>query len=165
MHQTDSNLTPYISSIADFGDGIVWASGKDGVSVYDGVQWKYFSLSDGIKEGYYGSLYKDSKNNIWAYSKKGVIKYDSVQWNYFAKETPDGDEWKIRFLKEDSHGNIWIGTNNIGIFKFNTTNWTHYNETSGLVNDKVKFLFEDKKDNVWIITKKGVSVYKCKQIN
>jgi len=29
----------------------------------------------------------------------------------------------------------------------------------------VKFLFEDKKDNVWIITKKGVSVYKCKQIN
>lgn len=159
VHQTDPNLTPYISSIADFGNGLVWASGKDGVSVYDGEKWKFFSIADGIQEGYYGKLYKDSKNNIWAFSKKSVIQYDSVQWSYYTKETPGGDEWKIRFLKEDSHGNIWVGTNNIGIYKFDRTNWTHYDENSGLVDDKLKFLFEDKEGNVWLVTKKGVTVF------
>jgi len=159
VHQTDPNLVNYINSIADFGNGIVWASGKDGVSVFDGNQWKLFSMADGIQEGYYKGLFKDYKNNIWAYSKNSVIKYDSVQWSFYTKETSEGDEWKIRFLKEDSKGNIWVGTNDIGVFKFDRTEWTHYNESSGLIDDKVKFLFEDKEGNVWIIAKKGVTVF------
>ena len=155
----DNGLISYVTSIANFGDGEIGVCGTDGVSVFDGSAWTKYAQAEGIETGTYRNLYKDSKNNIWAYSDHTVIRFDGTQWVSYKEVNTEGEFWKIKFLKEDSNGIIWVGTIKDGVHAFDGSKWTQYSETNGLLDNEVKFLFEDKSKNIWVVTKTGTSVY------
>ena len=55
----------------------------------------------------------------------------------------------ISDIKEDKHGNIWIGTYYGGISRFDGDNFINYTE-QGIVNGiEVGGIHEDKKGNIW----------------
>lgn len=59
------------------------------------------------------SMYKDSQGNIWfGTSNMGVYMFDgeSISWMYEKHhlETPDGGNFGVRSIGEDSDGNYWI---------------------------------------------------------
>ena len=56
--------------------------------------------------------------------------------------------------------NKWIGTEGLGILKFDGNQWTTYNTTNGLINNYVNTIANDKKGNIWIGTFDGVSEFK-----
>ncbi len=65
----------------------------------------------------------------------------------------------LRALTEDSEGNFWIGSNSLGVAKFDGRKWTIMSRENGLVHNQVKTIFEDKEGNIWIGTQGGVSKY------
>ncbi|NTW24270.1 MAG: response regulator, partial [Lentimicrobium sp.] len=60
-------------------------------------------------------------------------------------------------LKEDSRGNIWTGTYEGGLSKFDGKSFTNYTTTQGLVNNTVWSTHEDKTGAIWFATRGGLS--------
>jgi ligand-binding sensor domain-containing protein len=61
-------------------------------------------------------------------------------------------------LAIDKYGNKWFGTAE-GIYKYNDSHWTNYNETDGLINNKVRSIAVDSSNTVWIGTNFGLSKF------
>jgi signal transduction histidine kinase/DNA-binding response OmpR family regulator len=64
----------------------------------------------------------------------------------------------ITSIFEDKTGNLWIGTRDGGVNKFDGQSFTYYTEKEGLSNNSVSSIIEDKKENIWIGTNKGLSM-------
>lgn len=69
----------------------------------------------------------------------------------------------VPYVQEDSFGNIWIGTNTLGLFRYNpkTKELKHYHEqNSELGNNRVNLITEDHQLRMWVGTLGGgVNLY------
>ena len=76
-------------------------------------------------------------NYIWAATDGGVVKWDMKTGEYIKYTTIDGLAGNEVFsIAIDSEGDKWFGTN-IGVSKFDGTNWTTYNDDGGLAGNRV----------------------------
>ena len=64
----------------------------------------------------------------------------------------------VRTLFEDNEGNIWVGTWNKGVCKFDGKMWTTYNVASGLIDNSVLCIVQDGYDRMWFGTEGGLSI-------
>ncbi|MDI6791788.1 MAG: two-component regulator propeller domain-containing protein [bacterium] len=82
------------------------------------------------------------------------------QWTNFTTEDglADNDVWSIL---EDRTGNLWFGTFNNGVSKYDGKKWFHYpKKRDGLPDNRVFSIIEDKSGNLWFGTwGGGVSKY------
>ncbi len=63
-------------------------------------------------------------------------------------------------LLEDSHGNLWFGTNGGGVSKYDGKSFWHFTEKEGLSADNIVGILEDRDGNLWFATTVlGVSKY------
>lgn len=151
--------------------GNVWLAGPGGdLTVFDGINFKYFGKENGLERKVYFCLTEDQSGNIWAgVYGSGVYRLtlnaDSLQIkNYTVK---DGLNGAIPFLIIcDSINNIWVGTN-LGIDKIDqqTNIITHYGKNEGFLgietNNNAAYL--DKNGNLWFGTIMGVVKYNPKK--
>lgn len=61
----------------------------------------------------------------------------------------------IYSILEDKNGNIWFGTGDNGVSKYNGKYFTHFTEKEGLGNNIVWSILEDTKGNLWFGTEGG----------
>jgi ligand-binding sensor domain-containing protein len=62
-------------------------------------------------------------------------------------------------LAEDKEGNIWVGTINNGVSKFDGKMWTIYNVASGLIDNSVLSIAQDGYGRMWFGTHGGLSIF------
>ncbi len=55
----------------------------------------------------------------------------------------------------DKKGNIWIGSNNAGVSKYDGESFINYTQKNGLSNNTVLTIFEDSKGTIWFGTEGG----------
>lgn len=60
---------------------------------------------------------------------------------------------------QDKEGNIWLGTNGEGLFRYDGKTFTNFSEKDGLDNHIIYALLQDAKGNIWIGTKTGLCKY------
>jgi ligand-binding sensor domain-containing protein/signal transduction histidine kinase len=58
----------------------------------------------------------------------------------------------------DSHGVVWIGTYQEGLYRYKDGSYTQLQKSDGLADDQVTALFEDRDGNIWVGTRDGLSV-------
>ena len=91
------------------------------------------------------------------------FKYDTITIKYFKNE-PNNKESissnRIRYINEDSKGNIWIGTS-YGLNKFDkqSNKFYRYTEKDGLLNDNIYGILIDDYENIWVSTNYGISKF------
>ena len=98
--------------------GLLWmATRGGGVTIFDGVSYKYLKQEDGLNSNIVYSLYQDSKGKIWIGTYEGLLVYDGQDLKSYT--TQDGLLSNvIKTVCEDAHGKIWIGTENGGVSTF-----------------------------------------------
>lgn len=74
-------------------------------------------------------IVEDDKGIIWFASgmpqgMEAVCRYDGKS---IESSKPNGDGW-IRLIVNDKKGNIWFGTRNTGLYKFDGKSFTNYSE-------------------------------------
>lgn len=114
-------------------------------------------------------LIVDHQDNIWLATRSGVFKIKSNN-NATYQITPinslmnriENQYVKSRIINslfQDKNYNIWIGTLEYGLYKFNdkthTLDW--YNKKNGLIHDNVNLITQDKSGHIWIGGNNGLS--------
>ena len=58
-------------------------------------------------------------------------------------------------ITEDKTGNIWIGTEDGGVSRYDGKSFTTFTTAQGLANNNVIYITEDKTGNIWLGTVGG----------
>lgn len=89
---------------------------------------------------------------------ENTISPDSVvEWQTYNVTNGLGDNF-VWSIFEDNDGNIWVGTVNNGVSKFDGKNWTIYNAAGGLIDNSVISIEQDSDGDMWFGTLNGISI-------
>jgi ligand-binding sensor domain-containing protein len=55
----------------------------------------------------------------------------------------------------DGSGQLWVGTDGSGLFKYDGVRWERFNTSNGLPTDRVHTIYADHLGEVWIVTMTG----------
>lgn len=154
----------------DESNGYNNAEKSPGVYAYDGKEISYytFPIVPMIGEDFYYSVttsfVKDRSDRVWFGTYGAVIGYDGSDFtiidnNYLGLNKITG-LLHIRSIMVDSKGNLWIGNNGIGVFKYDGTKTVHVTEQTNLKvegnpRNSLKRVFaigEDALGNIWFGT-------------
>lgn len=122
-----------ISAILQDNQGYVWIGTRgSGLYRYDGVNLESFKQvwgdSTSINSNQIYTLYLDSKNNLWIGTDAGLSLFSREQekfLNFKSLSENTGGYFTITSIIEDHRGNLIIGTQAHGVFKFDNTNYTN----------------------------------------
>lgn len=59
---------------------------------------------------------------------------------------------RIYTINEDNFGNLWIGTVDAGVWKYDGNNLTNYTTKNGLTSNAVNCIYKDKNGELWFGT-------------
>jgi two-component system sensor histidine kinase ChiS len=125
-------------------------------------------VKDGLCDNRANKVFQDSRGLIWFGTQKGLSKYDGYEFTNYLKVRLDSNSISgndITAITEDNEGNLWIGTFDYGLNKYDrTTNKfrrffkSDFNENSIIGNSIWDLLFDDH-GFLWIATDRGISRY------
>ena len=169
-------------------EGRLWFGTEHGASTYDGNEFESFTLRDGLVDNevlsmlqdsrgdlWFGtasgisknftsinvedflmntafrSIMEDRKGDIWFATSEGVSKYDGTAFQFFPVENS-----LEMFI--DSKNNVWIGTWNAGIYKYEGGKpLRRYTMEDGLASNYVTWILETHDGNLWFGLKGNTS--------
>ena len=121
---------------------------------YDGHKLISFEGHNGLGESYLLSLFSDSKDRTWIgnWTNMRYLKEDTL-WTIRSGPAIATGQTPTTF--EDSRNNIWIGTQQAGILKYDDKTLMHLDEVAGLPSNNVTDICEDAAGNIWFSTDGG----------
>ncbi|MDP3352733.1 MAG: two-component regulator propeller domain-containing protein, partial [Flavobacteriaceae bacterium] len=128
-----------------------------GLSKFDGVNFKNYTIEDGLPDNEILRMFKDSKQRIWLFGFNGNIAYIKDQKIYNKSNTAFLKKFNfssyIHDFHEDSNGNIWLLDANSNLLVLNYKDQIIKTSTVKNYTNKSQFYFiEDKFKKVNLIT-------------
>jgi ligand-binding sensor domain-containing protein len=149
-----------------------------GVCHYDGKSFTWFN-EKGLGGAAVRAIFEDKNGNFWFSNNGfGVFRYDGKKLTNFTAEKglgqpdyikalregkfasaralgPKGNLASIMSISDDHNGNIWIGTFETGIWRYDGEKVTNYTVKDGLPSDAIMAIYKDKKNELWFGTQGG----------
>lgn len=160
--------------------GILWfGSTKGGVYAYDGNTFLNYNKENGLCDNSITCIAEDSEGNILFGTTSGVCQYDGKNFSHLSIPKSDTSSiWldevypvvnpnQVMSIKEDKHGDLWVGTNGAGVYRYDGRNFSQFLSNIGMVYEDglyhniVLCIIEDKEQNLWFssLSHGGVSRY------
>lgn len=99
---------------------------------------------------------------LWGTACNGQVKKDLPKEKEHPKliKTLGGPRYgNVQCILQDKTGNLWFGTTQNGLYKYDGKSFTQYLEADGLNSNSVFTLFEDREGKIWIGTEVGLCLY------
>ena len=144
----------------------LWIGSTNGLNLLDIENDKIIDMTDYVDEGsYVRYVYQGQDGSYYIGFLRdgglGIIEPNSKETKYY-KNIPNDKTCissnRIRYINEDSKGNIWIGTS-YGLNKYDpkTKVFKRYTTSDGIANNTIYGVLVDDNDNIWVSTNKGIS--------
>lgn len=149
-------------------NGIVWFGAYSELIGHNGKQLITFNneslgLNGTTENLHIRSLMEDSKGNLWignncggGRSGIGVIKYDGKYFTQFTKQhrlrtedTKGNSLDKVFSMCEDSSGNIWFGTNESGVWRYDGQSLKNFTQEDGVDSGITWIIYKSKSGELW----------------
>ncbi|MFI5204154.1 MAG: two-component regulator propeller domain-containing protein [Flavobacteriales bacterium] len=165
-YQTTMN---WITEIMEDKEENIWF-GRDGYGVckYNGQSFTHFTKKDGLVSNNIQEILEDRNGNIWVGSRVverdnpdttgrtgdgGLCEFDGKKFTRFDK-IKGLSKNETYALYEDSKGNIWIGANGLGAYRYDGKDFTLFSKTDRAdlmpYGYGIQNILEDRKGNVWL---------------
>ncbi len=154
-------------------NGNLWfGTQAKGVCRYDGKSFTWFN-EKGLSPPAVRALFEDRNGNLWfGNNGAGLFRYDGKTLSNFTEEKGLGNPefWseskisgkpgpgtlaRVWTINEDNSGNLWIGTIDAGVWRYDGKNLTNFTIRDGLTSDAVTTIYKDKNGELWFGTNGG----------
>lgn len=119
------------------------------------------------------ALFEDKNGILWfGNNGAGLFRYDGKSLTNMTEEKGlsnkefrasnkpgPGTLARIYSINEDTAGNLWIGTVDAGVWRYDGKNLTNYTAKDGLMGNAVNTIYKDRKGELWFGTD-AAGVYK-----
>src|ERR1700753_1034510 len=97
------------------------------------------------------SLEQDNQGHLWVGGSKGAYYLRDTDPIHFTGQNGFSDN-VVNDIYRDRQGNIWLGTNGDGFYKFQGFNFRSFNKINGSPLQMVMAIGKDDADNIWLGT-------------
>jgi len=129
--------------VAQDSSGRMWFATRSGISVYDGSNWKSYTIMDGLTEAPYSKIKIDEKGVIWILSEisaSGILYFSNNKWQKLPDIHISGEGVRASFF-DISYTNdkriVAAGTNNFGLFIYSDDKWIQKSVSTGLLSNTI----------------------------
>lgn len=143
-----------------------------GVCRFDGKSFTWFTGS-GLKGPAVLALFESRDGTLWfGNNGRGLFRYDGKDLTNVTEEkglaNPEfirngrvlpGTLARVLSLNEDNAGNLWIGTADAGVWRYDGESLINYTPADGLPDCAIETIYLDKQGQLWFGTN-GDGVYK-----
>ncbi|MDZ7763013.1 MAG: two-component regulator propeller domain-containing protein [Melioribacteraceae bacterium] len=128
------------------------------------IKFEHLTPEMGLSQVTAHCILQDSKGFLWFGTEDGLNKYDGYNFTIFRHNENDTNSISDNFiwtLCEDSNQDLWVGTSNGGLNKFDReqqtfTSYKHDpDDPASISQDDVRVIFEDSRKNLWVGTNNG----------
>ena len=150
------------SIIQDREGNILIGTHENGLCVYKGDHFVSYFQEDGLINSKVWAVLQTRDGDFWFGTNEGISIMQRTDSGERFKDHPWLKGEGIRFLKEDSHGTIWIGTMNMGVSSCDRSGKYSFNR---MVNNSISQFQEvtameiDGDNNLWVGTFEGLIYY------
>jgi ligand-binding sensor domain-containing protein len=150
-------------------NGAVWFGAYDALIGYDGKQFKMFNddslgLNGTTESLHIRCIMEDSKGNLWIGNNCGgstiggigVLKYDGKEFIQFTKQhqlrkedTKGNSLDRVFSIGEDASGNIWFGTVESGVWRYDGNSVKNFTKKDGLDGGLIWIIYKSKTGELW----------------
>ena len=123
-------------------------------------QWEYYSVESGLGSDIVFEILPEANGSLWVATQAGV--YHGVRKEYAEEWTQLGAlaNRPVHSLQKDQEGNLWVGTNRVGIARVHlatgTVSW--YGDAQGLTGKAAFTIRFDREHRLWAATDGGLFV-------
>lgn len=115
-----------VTSAAKDIDGSFWFGTDYGVSHYNGILWKNYTLVDGLSHNKVLCIAIDKKGVKWFGTQNGLCRFDGKTWTKYLESKSDSWDSPISSIAIEPGGIKWIGTPGSGVYRYDDITWTNY---------------------------------------
>jgi len=161
------------TSLAEDTSGNLWVGGVTTLLRWRPESSKAFRTKvprSDIALGGVASLAAAADGSLWVgmgeTSHRGGLQHlvDGVLKPFVVPKS-NGETLPGGLLLIDRQNNLWVGTDNEGIYKISGSSVDRYSSNSGLSDDYVNDFFEDREGNLWVATSKGIDMFHDLRVN
>jgi signal transduction histidine kinase/ligand-binding sensor domain-containing protein len=107
----------------------------------------------------------DRDGSLWvgmgiAGREGGLQRFANERWQPFVTKDFDSSRLEIQDLLFDSHGSLWIGTVNDGLYRIHANSVDHFRASGGLTSDFIVKILEDREGSIWVTTSQGIDQFR-----
>lgn len=146
-----------VTAISVEANGLQWIGTYNGISRFDGKNWKNYTTKDGLCSPIVTAIAIDSSGNQWIGTRDGLSRFNGSQWTTY--NTSNGLPYNyINSIAVDHNNVVWIGTLR-GVVAFDGSSWKNYWESDGLSSTPINSIAIDRQGNKWFGTHYGIFRY------
>ena len=151
--------------------GAVWFGTQTlGVCCFTGTSF-FWLTEEGLSGPAVRALFEDSKGNLWLGNNgNGLFVYDGKSLKNLTEQfglvnegfkrgqnlnDNPGTLARVWSINEDTGGDIWIGTIDAGIWRYNGKSFINYTMKNGLTSNVITLIFKDRNGELWIGSEGG----------
>jgi signal transduction histidine kinase/ligand-binding sensor domain-containing protein len=137
--------------------GTVWIGTADGLATYKDRSVHSISDRGAAPVWDVRSIAEDKAGNLWVSAGKDLL---AMRGGRFARVPGWAGKYEIEVVYRDPAGDMWIGTDGAGLFRFSGDRFTNFTTAEGLGSNHVRAILADRTGALWISTfGNGVSRY------
>jgi signal transduction histidine kinase/ligand-binding sensor domain-containing protein len=137
-----------ILSLTQMPSGDIWLGTRD-AGLFRLAGGKTTSIRNGLPDDKINCLLPAGDRDLWIGTDNGIVRWDGRQ--IISAGLPRAlNHFQALAMTKDRDGNIWVGTDSLGLLRFNSHGVAALKEDVGVASTAITAVFEDREGNVWI---------------
>ena len=166
LTQADGLVSNTVLTVFEDRHGTMWFGTTDGLTRYDGENFRTFTTEDGLVRNTIGLIFEDQQGMLWF--ANGVLssflergKPMDMSWMETPLSELDLDIQPYHATTEETRRVIPLK----GVSRYDGQTFKIFTTADGLARDTVKDIFEHENGTLWFATSSGVSQYDGEKFN
>lgn len=158
-HSANGLLDERVSTLLSQGDRFLWIGSSSGLTQFDGKKFRYFNIGADNNSNQVRSLLADREGNLWTGTHSGLFRYRDNSFSSYDK-IPGLSNALVFQIFRDASEDLWICTQNNGVFKMSQNFFKRYGEESGLLSNSSRAALLNQKGRMIFAGEAGVYEFK-----